>query len=242
MILLKSMTDFIGTDINVESLSVYNEDCSWAEKYSEYYSEDISNQIGDITNSSEYKFFGESYFIQESVKKGLLAGGVLALVSGAFFMILKLLKGGGSNGGSSSSTSKKGMKSEAQKSSKETKKQMHESNRQMNSLRDEMVDFDTKRSELNKQSEEIKANANKPLTPEETAQVFNVPNNNPTPTENKPKEEKKEPEKPKLSTNETPKNNENKQTGEKQKYEELEAEEKLVFNAKIIIDKIKTKL
>jgi hypothetical protein len=104
---MKSMTDFIDS-INVADMpSVYNEDYSWAEEYSGYFNEESDNYIQPILESSGYQFFGEAAFYQEA-HKGLLAGGILALFSGAFLMIMKLLKGdrgsNGSNSGSSQST------------------------------------------------------------------------------------------------------------------------------------------
>ena len=98
---MRSMTDFIDTVSNSEHLAVYNEDCSWAEEYVDYFNEESINYAQPILESSEYQFFGEACFIQEA-SKGLLAGGVLALLSGAFFMIIKLLNGGGGGGSSSS--------------------------------------------------------------------------------------------------------------------------------------------
>lgn len=98
---MRSMTDFIDTVSNSEHLAVYNEDYSWAEEYAEYFNEESVNYAQPILESSEYQFFGETCFIQEA-SKGLLAGGVLALLSGAFFMIIKLLNGGGGGGSSSS--------------------------------------------------------------------------------------------------------------------------------------------
>lgn len=98
---MRSMTDFIDTVSNSEQLAVYNEDYSWAEEYSEYYNEESDNYAQPILESSGYQFFGEACFIQEA-SKGLIAGGILALLSGAFFMIMKLLNGGGGGGSSSS--------------------------------------------------------------------------------------------------------------------------------------------
>lgn len=102
------MTDFIDAVSNSEQLAVYNEDYSWAEEYAEYYNEESDNYAQPILESSGYQFFGEACFIQEA-SKGLIAGGILALVSGAFFMIMKLLRNGGSStsGGKSSTESSK---------------------------------------------------------------------------------------------------------------------------------------
>ena len=97
------MTDFIESQNIDDSYSIYNEEYSWAEEYSEYYSEDSSNYLMPVFESSSYQFFGVATFYQEASHKGLIAGGILALVSGALFMIMKLLNGGG--GGSSSSSS-----------------------------------------------------------------------------------------------------------------------------------------
>jgi hypothetical protein len=104
MNMMRSMTDFIDTVSNSEHLAVYNEDYSWAEEYADYFNEESVNYAQPILESSEYQFFGEACFIQEAskVSKGLLAGGILALLSGAFFMIIKLLNGGGGGGSSSS--------------------------------------------------------------------------------------------------------------------------------------------
>lgn len=108
---MRSMTDFIDTVLNPEQLAVYNEDYSWAEEYAEYYNEESDNYAQPILESSGYQFFGEACFIQEA-SKGLIAGGVLALLSGAFFMIMKLLRNGGdSSSGSSSSSSNNSNKS-----------------------------------------------------------------------------------------------------------------------------------
>lgn len=105
------MTDFIDAVSNSEQLAVYNEDYSWAEEYAEYYNEESDNYAQPILESSGYQFFGEACFIQEA-SKGLIAGGILALVSGAFFMIMKLLRNGGnSSSGSSSSSSNNSNKS-----------------------------------------------------------------------------------------------------------------------------------
>lgn len=102
--MMRSMTDFIDTVSNSEHLAVYNEDYSWAEEYADYFNEESDNYAQPILESPGYQFFGEACFIQEAskVSKGLLAGGILALLSGAFFMIMKLLNGGGGGGGSSS--------------------------------------------------------------------------------------------------------------------------------------------
>lgn len=109
--MMRSMTDFIDTVSNSEHLAVYNEDYSWAEEYAEYYNEESDNYAQPILESSGYQFFGEACFIQEA-SKGLIAGGVLALLSGAFFMIMKLLRNGGdSSSGSSSSSSNNSNKS-----------------------------------------------------------------------------------------------------------------------------------
>ena len=99
------MTDFIESQEIDGSYSIYNEEYSWAEEYSEYYSEDSSSYLMPVFESSSYQFFGEATFYQEASHKGLIAGGILALVSGAFFMIMKLLKGGGGGGSSSSGSS-----------------------------------------------------------------------------------------------------------------------------------------
>lgn len=108
---MRSMTDFIDAVSNSEQLAVYNEDYSWAEEYAEYYNEESDNYAQPILESSGYQFFGEACFIQEA-SKGLIAGGILALVSGAFFMIMKLLRNGGnSSSGSSSSSSNNSNKS-----------------------------------------------------------------------------------------------------------------------------------
>ena len=100
---MRSMTNFIESRDIGDSYSIYNEEYSWAEEYSEYYSEDSSSYLMPVFESSSYQFFGEATFYQEASYKGLMAGGILALVSGALFMIMKLLNGGG--GGSSGSRS-----------------------------------------------------------------------------------------------------------------------------------------
>ena len=104
MNIMRTMTDFIDSVSNSEHLAVYNEEYTWAEEYAEYYNEESDNYVQPILESSDYQFFGEACFIQEA-HKGLIAGGILALISGAFFMIIKLLNGGGSSSGSSSSSS-----------------------------------------------------------------------------------------------------------------------------------------
>lgn len=120
---MRSMTDFIDTVSNSEHLAVYNEDYSWAEEYADYFNEESVNYAQPILESSEYQFFGETCFIQEA-SKGLLAGGVLALLSGAFFMIIKLLNGGGGGGSSSS-----GSKSSSSSSNKTNNRSNNNNNR-----------------------------------------------------------------------------------------------------------------
>lgn len=104
---MRTMTDFINTVSNPEPLAVYNEDYSWAEEYAECFDEESVQYAQPILESSGYQFFGEACFIQEAskVSKGLIAGGILALLSGAFFMIMKLLNSGGGGGSSSSGSS-----------------------------------------------------------------------------------------------------------------------------------------
>ena len=115
MNIVRSMTDFIDS-VSVDSqMAVYNEEYTWAEEYAEYYNESSNMYVGNILESSGYQFFGEACFIQEA-HKGLIAGGILALVSGALFMIMKLLNGGGGSS-SSNKSSKSSSKSSSNKSS-----------------------------------------------------------------------------------------------------------------------------
>ena len=97
---MKTMTSFIDATSITSSPAAYNEEYAWAEEYAEYYDESSEEYLGDAFDSSAYQFFGEAVL----PRKGLLAGGILALVSGAFFMIMKLLKNG--NNGKSSSSNK----------------------------------------------------------------------------------------------------------------------------------------
>ena len=132
---MRSMTDFIDS-INVDNIpSVYNEDYSLAEEYSEYFNESSDVYAGNIFNSSGYQFFGEAAFYQEA-HKGLIAGGILALVSGAFFMIMKLLKNGGSGGGGSTSSSKSSSGSSTKSSSKYEPTKAEESKKGLNATFD----------------------------------------------------------------------------------------------------------
>lgn len=83
---MRSMTDFIdGTTRYVEdpAYAVYSEAYVESEKYAEFYDDQSSNYLGNVFESSGYQFFGEAAFYQEA-HKGLIAGGMLALVSGAF--------------------------------------------------------------------------------------------------------------------------------------------------------------
>lgn len=125
---MTSMTDFIDS-INVADVpSVYNEDYSWAEEYSEYFNDASDNYIQPILESSGYQFFGEATFYQEA-HKGLIAGGILALVSGAFFMIMKLLKNG-NNGKSSSSNKTETEADKLEKKLKENGEKLKKKNRE----------------------------------------------------------------------------------------------------------------
>ena len=54
------MTDFIESQEIDGSYSIYNEEYSWAEEYSEYYSEDSSSYLMPVFESSSYQFFGEA--------------------------------------------------------------------------------------------------------------------------------------------------------------------------------------
>lgn len=125
---MASMTDFIDS-INVADVpSVYNEDYSWAEEYSEYFNDASDNYIQPILESSGYQFFGEATFYQEA-HKGLIAGGILALVSGAFFMIMKLLRNG-NNGKSSSSNKSETKADKLEKKLKENSEKLKKKNRE----------------------------------------------------------------------------------------------------------------
>lgn len=54
---MRSMTDFIESQEMGDSYSIYNEEYSWAEEYSEYYSEDSSSYLMPVFESSSYQFF-----------------------------------------------------------------------------------------------------------------------------------------------------------------------------------------
>ena len=98
------MTDFIESTNTDSSYAVYSEEYLWAEECSEYYNEYSENHLQPTFDSSDFQFFGEACFIQEASRRSLIAGGILSLISGALFMIIKLLKGGGGGGGGSSSS------------------------------------------------------------------------------------------------------------------------------------------
>lgn len=74
-------------------------------------------------NHQVINFFGEATFYQEVSHKGLIAGGILALVSGAFFMIMKLLNGGSSSSSSSRRSGKGSKKKPPSKKQPTTQKQ-----------------------------------------------------------------------------------------------------------------------
>lgn len=205
------MTDFIESREISESYSIYNEEYSWAEEYSEYYSEDSSSYLMPVFESSSYQFFGEATFYQEASYKGLIAGGILGLVSGAFFMIMKLLKGGG--GGSSSSSSKgSGKKSSSDKPSSKSEPKPNKD-----------VDRTTRDTP-------VQSTAPK---------VDEVPKENPVTTSDKSKEtgaDAKGAPKSQTSKKER-KQAESKQTTTS--LPELEDEEKIVFNVEIIMNALK---
>lgn len=142
---MASMTDFIESINVADEPSVYNEDYSWAEEYSEYFNDVSDNYIQPIFESSGYQFFGEATFYQEA-HKGLIAGGILALVSGAFFMIMKLLRNGGS-GGSSASSNDSAKKDVAKRRAKATEEIYKKAEK----------DVEAKRKEYETAKEEIKS-------------------------------------------------------------------------------------
>lgn len=109
------MSDFISVTEGITPSAVYSESYDWAEEYADVYEVAASQHTLDIYDSSDYKFFGEACFYQEA-SKGLIAGGILALVSGAFFMIMKLLKGKGGGGGGSSGSDSSNSSSKTQTS------------------------------------------------------------------------------------------------------------------------------
>ena len=213
---MRSMTDFIDS-INVDNIpSVYNEDYSLAEEYSEYFNESSDVYAGDIFNSSGYQFFGEAAFYQEA-SKGLIAGGILALVSGAFFMIMKLLKNGGSGGGSTSSSKSSSTGSKKRSSKSEPDKSVARTVQHANDVQ----------NVVSKKAEESKKELNSTFDSLETPKT---PKPVETPKQETPKGTKKEnkaPEEPKPEPQQ-----------EKIKYEELEAEEKLTFNVEIIVKEL----
>lgn len=212
---MASMTDFIES-INVADIpSVYNEDYSWAEAYSEYFDDTSDNYIQPILESSSYHFFGEATFYQEA-HKGLIAGGMLALVSGAFFMIMKLLKG---DGGSSSSSRGSNTKSSSNKpsSKSEPKKSVDKTSKHVEDVHDTVSKKagDTKKNP-NTMPDELKK------TGADVGDTKNLSNN----TSSKSQKSEK-----------GPKQVEAKQTSKT--LPELEDEEKIVFNVEIIIDALK---
>ena len=233
---MKTMSDFISVAEGITPSAVYSESYDWAEEYADVYEEAASQHTLDIYDSSDYKFFGEACFYQEA-SKGLIAGGILALVSGAFFMIMKLLKGGG--GGSSSKSSPKTQTSKTAKP--ESKFQKKEHGRKMEEPRTgKQAEEDVRKAEQEKHQPETKESTNDvnidSVTNVDTS--LNVSNNlgsgdtsvEPVTTTPSPQETKNE-EKPKTE-----------KPVEKPKYQkpaELETEENLVFNVKIIIDEIK---
>jgi hypothetical protein len=225
---MASMTDFIDS-INVADVpSIYNEDYSWAEEYADYYNEESDNYVQPILESSGYQFFGEASFYQEA-SKGLIAGGMLALLSGAFFMIMKLLKNGGSGGGSTSSSKSSSGASTKSSSKSEPAKAVARTVQHANDVQ----------NVVSKKAEESKKNLNATFDALE-AQGADVSaarkllNGNDKPAET-PKQEKP---KDTLKTNKAPEEPKPEPKQEKKEYEELEAEEKIVFNSKIILDKL----
>ena len=132
---MKNMTDFIDSINVTDNLQVYNEDYSWCEEYSGYFNEESDNYIQPILESSGYQFFGEAAFYQEA-HKGLIAGGILALVSGAFFMIMKLLKGDSNGRSTSSSKSSSGGSTKISSSKSEPAKAVDRTVQHANDMQD----------------------------------------------------------------------------------------------------------
>lgn len=212
------MTNFIESRDIGDSYSIYNEEYSWAEEYSEYYSEDSSSYLMPVFESSSYQFFGEATFYQEASHKGLIAGGILGLVSGAFFMIMKLLKGGGGGSSSSNKSNKSGSSSGNSKKSSSDKP-------------------------FSKSEPKPKKGVNR--TTQDThvqstaSKVDEVSKENPVTTSDKSKETGADAKgSPKSQTS---KKNPNKKepTQTTTALPELEDEEKIVFNVEIIVNALK---
>ena len=204
------MTDFIDS-INVDNIpSVYNEDYSWADEYSEYFNESSDVYAGDILNTSGYQFFGEAAFYQEA-SKGLIAGGILALVSGAFFMIMKLLKNGGSGGGGSTSSSKSSSGSSTKSTSKSKSEPAKAVDRTVQHAND-VQDVVSKKAEESKKTLNTAFDALEAQGADVSA-ARNLLNGDNKPTETKEKSETKP-------------------------LPELESEEKLVWNVNTILKEL----
>ena len=262
---MRSMTDFIDTVLNPEPLAVYNEDYSWAEEYAEYYNEESDNYAQPILESSGYQFFGEACFIQEA-SKGLIAGGVLALLSGAFFMIMKLLRNGGdSSSGSSSSSSNNSNKSSDNNSRHSSNGGGNNNNRpptnppdssspQLQSLNDEKLkaaqaELQKVKEERQKAEEETRRTLQRMDQMQKENDAKLKAQNDAFDARIKADQEAKakaEKEKAAAHAAEEEKRRkalleESKRKAEEAAYvkpAELEAEENLVFNAKIIIDEL----
>ena len=248
---MKTMSDFISVAEGITPSAVYSESYDWAEEYADVYEEAASQHTLDIYDSSDYKFFGEACFYQEA-SKGLIAGGILALVSGAFFMIMKLLKGGGGGGSSSSSSGSSNSSSKTQ-TSKTAKPESKFQKKELEEPRTgKQAEEDVRKAEQEKHQPETKESTNDVNidSTNNTTTSQNVFNNldsgdtdvKPVTTPPTPKEtkvEKPRTEKPKYQK---PAEKPAEKQVEKPKYQkpaELETEENLVFNVKIIIAEIK---
>lgn len=223
---MKTMTDFINTSSVDSSPAVYNEDYFWAEEYAEYYNESSDVYVGDILNTSDYQFFGEAAFYQEA-HKGLIAGGILALVSGAFFMIMKLLKNGGSGGGSTSSSKSSSGASTKSSSKSEPAKAVARTVQHANDVQNVVSEkADESKKSLNATFDALEAQG------ADVSAARKLLNEN---DKSKPAETPKPPK-----SAETPKPPKPEKAEEKKVtteiLPELEAEEKIVFNVKTIID------
>ena len=225
---MKTMSDFISVAEGITPSAVYSESYDWAEEYADVYEEAASQHTLDIYDSSDYKFFGEACFYQEA-SKGLIAGGILALVSGAFFMIMKLLKGGGGGGSSSSSSgsSNSSSKTQTSKTAKpESKFQKKEHGRKMEEPRTgKQAEEDVRKAEQEKHQPETKEStndvnidsANNTTTSQNVSNNLDSGDTDAKPVTTPPPQETKAEEKPKY-----------------QKPADLEAEENLVFDAETI--------
>lgn len=169
---MKSMTDFIDASSMDIVPAIYNEEYTWAEEYADLYNEYSSEYLEPVFESSGYQFFGEAAL---SPRKSFMAAGILALVSGAFFMIMKLLNGGGSGGSGGSGS--KDLMADFNKRNREREAELNEA------LEDARVKLNKAFGHGNNSNEDNKSsNSPTPVPPAPTTNTVSTSKNDTTPT------------------------------------------------------------